>query len=235
MLLRLDLACRLPSPLLFLFIKHTKSWSGRPVRPVTIRTTGSCLLPKMDTPSVLAVLGSASPALAAYYYLRSPTDRPPARCSRCGHVLLPGPSPSRIVPSSPARRTRARHSPTTPTVHCLRQCCATCGHVNNTLLSAFRGPGVMAPPRPYPAVTETPRTHGADQRPLPDPPRGPSSHHRPTLQPLASPQPQSPIRSRRSRPKHKAGLQEMLARNKERQHEAANKGTSGLTTFLHGL
>ena len=190
---------------------------------------------KMDTHSVLAVLGSVSPALAAYYYLRSPSDLPSARCSRCGHVLLPGASHSRIVPSSGPHRTRARRRPTTPTVHCLRQSCTTCGHANNTLLSAFHGSDVTVPPRPCPAVTESPRTHSADQCALPDPPRLPSSHHHPTSRPLASPHPQSPSGSRRSRPKHKAGLQEMLARNKERKHEAANRGASGLTTFLHGL
>jgi len=187
----------------------------------------------MDTHSALSILGPVSPALAAYHYLRSPTDL--FRCSRCGHVLLPGTSHSRIVPSSPTRRKKNRPSSTTPTGHCLRQSCATCGHVNNTLLAPFHGRSVMAPPRPYPAVTVTPRTNGTDQCPLPDPPPIPSSHHHPTTQPLASAQPQPPIRSRRSRPKHKAGLQEMLARNKERQHEAANRGASGLTTFLHSL
>jgi hypothetical protein len=190
-------------------------------------------LAKMDTHSVLSILGSVSPALAAYHYLKSPSDQPPSRCSRCGHILLPGSSYSRIVPSR--RKTRPNSSPTTPTVRCLRQSCATCGHVNNTLLSTFLGRNVMAPPRPYPAVTVTPRTLGTDQCPLTDPPPVPSSHHHPTPEPLASPQPQPPIRSRRSRPKHKAGLEEMLARNKERQHEAANRGESGLTTFLHSL
>ena len=215
------------------FIKQTKERNRRTVGAVTIRF--EWLVPcfaKMVSHSVLAVLASASPALAAHYYLRSPSDHPPARCSRCGHVLLPSASHSRIVPSSGAHRTRARRRPTTPMVHCLRHSCATCGHVNNTLLSAFHGSDVTAPPRPCPAATMSPRTHSADQCSLPDPP-GPSSHHHPISQPLASPQPQ---RSRRSRPKHKAGLQEMLARNKEKQHEAANnKGVSGLTTFLHGL
>jgi hypothetical protein len=216
------------SPLLF--IKQTKERSSRTVRPVTIRLV-PCFA-KMDSHSVLAVLASASPALAAHYYLRSPpSDQPPARCSRCGHVLLPSASHSRIVPSSGSHRTRARRRPTTPAVHCLRQSCATCGYVNNTLLSVFHDSDVTAPPRPCPTVTMSPRTHSADQCGLPDPP-GPSSHHHPTSQPLAGPQPQ---RSRRSRPKHKAGLQEMLARNKERQHEATNKGVSGLSTFLHGL
>lgn len=190
----------------------------------------------MDAHSVLSILGSVSPALAAYHHIRSPSDHPPSRCSRCGHVLLPGPSYSRIVPSTTRRkRTRPNQSPTTPTVRCLRQSCATCGHVNNTLLSTFLGRNTTAPPRPYPAPTVTPRTHSTDQRPLPDPPPVPSSHHHPTPEPLASPQPQPPIRSRRSRPMHKAGLREMLARNKDRQHEAANRGASGSTTFLQSL
>jgi hypothetical protein len=178
----------------------------------------------MDTNSLLALLGPVSPALAAYHYLRSPTADG-CRCSRCGHVLIPAISRPRIVPSSASqRRKKARRSPNTPIIHCLRQSCARCGHVYNTLLSD-------APPsRPYPVVTVTPRIPSTDQSPLPAP--LPPSHPRPTPQPSTIPQPQP---SRRSRPKHRAGLQEMLARNKERQHEAANRGTSGLTTFLHGL
>jgi len=185
----------------------------------------------MDSNSVLAVLGPVSPPLAAYHYLKSPTDNrtSTSRCLRCGHVLVPGISRFRIVPSSPTqRRKKARPSPNTPIVHCLRQSCATCGHVNNTPLSDFDFHGHIAiTARPYPA--------GTDQCPLPDPPPLPSSHPHPTPQPSDSPQPRPPLKSRRSRPKHKAGLQEMLARNKERQHEAANRGASGLTTLLHSL
>ena len=198
------------------------------------RYSVACLWYLMDTNSLNTVLCPVSPSLAAYHYLRSPTDNPGSRCSRCGHVLVPGISHSRIVPStSTQRRKKARSSPNTPIIHCLRQSCATCGHVNNTLLSDFHSRNVIAPRSP--AVTVTPHTPGTDQSPLPDPPPLPSSHLRPTPQPSASPQPQSPSKSRRSRPKHKGGLQEMLARNKERQHEATNRGTSGLTTLLHGL
>ena len=205
------------SPLLF--INHTKRSASRPAHPVTIRIvqvagTTRCL---MDINSLLALLGPVSPTLAAYHYLKSPTDYPASRCSRCGHALIPAISHSRIVPSS-QRGKKARPSPNTPIIHCLRQSCAICGHVNNTLLSDFHN---VAPSRPYPvAVTVTPRTSGTDQCPPADP--SPSN------------QPQPPMKSRRSRPKHRAGLQEMLARNKERQHEAINRGTSGLTTFLHG-
>lgn len=226
---------------LLLLTKRQKGAPLGPAPPATIRILFDsvarqfnwCLWCLMDTNALLALLGPVSPSLAAYHYLKSPTVNPPSRCSRCGHVLVPGISHSRIVPSSATqRRKKARLSPNSPIVHCLKQSCARCGHVNNTPLSDFHSPNVIAP---YPAVTVTPRTPGTDQSPLPDPPPLPSSHHRPTPQPSASPQPQPPIKSRRSRPKHKAGLQEMLARNKERQHEAANRGTSGLTTLLHGL
>jgi len=185
----------------------------------------------MDTRSLLALLGPVSPTLAAYHYLRSPTDNPASRCSRCGHAIIPGISHSRIVPSSSTqRRKKARPSPNTPIIHFLRRSCATCGHVNDEPLSSRN---VIT--RPYSTVTVTPCTPGTDQCPLPDPPPLPSSHPPPTPQPSTSPQPQPPIKSRRSRPKHKAGLQEMLARNKERQHKLANRGTSGLATFLHGV
>src|SRR5216684_2213924 len=229
MLLRVVMAC------LFSFLLSTPFYQTHKRPRRTVRGSrnnkefrgGKRSVPgrEMDTHSVLAVLGPVSPALAAYHYLRSPTDNPASRCSRCGHLLVPGTSHSRIVPSSATqRRKKARPSPNTPIVHCLRQSCATCGHVNNTHLSYFHTRNVIAPTsRLYPAVTVTPCTDGTDQCPPPDPPP----------QPAASPQPQPPIKSRKARPKHKAGLQEMLARNRERQHEAANRGTSGLTTFLH--
>ena len=199
----------------------------------------------MDTDKVLAIIASVSPSLAAYHYSRSQRDTSPSRCSRCGHLLRPGQSHSRLVRSSTTRHKDNAPAPS----HSLglRQTCATCGHVNNTLLnhnSLFQGSNVTTPPPslPYPTVTATPHPHGTDQPLLPDPPPDPPSHLHP-LHPCppspphpADTQAQLPSQSRKSRrPKHRAGLREMLARNKERQHEAVNRGSSGLSTFLHTL
>jgi hypothetical protein len=52
---------------------------------------------------------------------------------------------------------------------------------------------------------------------------------------LAHTQHQPLAKSRKSRPKHKAGLREILARSKASQHEAKDRGSSGLATFLHSL
>jgi hypothetical protein len=197
----------------------------------------------MDIDKFLTIIGTISPSLAAYHYSRSqPKQTADTRCPRCGHLLRPGLSHSRLVRSSAIRRKD--NVPLS-----LRQTCATCGHINNTLLhpvnhnSLFQGSNVTTPPPslPYPTVTATPHPHGTDQPRLPDPPPDPPSHMHP-LHPcppspphLANPQAQPPSRSTKSRPKHKAGLKEMLARNKERQHEAVNRGSSGLATFLHTL
>jgi hypothetical protein len=205
----------------------------------------------MDINSVLAIIGSLSPSLAAYHHVKfQNTDTPHtplSRCARCGHILLPGSSHTRVARSF-ANRKRKYKARSDHSVLCMRQSCATCGHVNNTLLhptmphSVFHSDGVITPPPPPLKVVPTPHTHHTDQSPLPDPDPDlvPSSHLHsphplPSPSPLTNPQPQLQAKSKRSRPKHKAGLQEMLARNKDRQREAANRDSPGLATFLHTL
>ena len=207
----------------------------------------------MDTNSVLALIGSLSPSLAAYHHVKfqkqDTVQSPLSKCSRCGHLLLPGSSHTRVarVARSSTTRKREYKGRSDPSVLCMRQTCATCGHVNNTFLhptmhhSSYHSDDVTTP-SPPPKTVATPRTHRTDQHdPLPDPGPVPSSHlHSPPhLLPSPSPrtnsQPQLQTKSKKSRPKHKAGLQEMLARNKDRQREAANRDTLGLATFLHIL
>lgn len=206
----------------------------------------------MDAFPLVAIIHSVSPSLAAYHYVnynKIPLG-PSQRCSKCGHLFLPGTSHSRILRSSTAPKNKQRptgtNSPGTPVILCLRQTCVTCGHINNNTLlnhhSRILSGNVTTPsPTSLPSITDpavtvtmTPRAHSTDQH-LPDPPV-PSSHlHSPTPAPSNPQSQQLTTRSKKSRPKHKAGLQKMLARNKERQHEAANRGPSGLDTFLHNL
>ncbi|KAI0005012.1 hypothetical protein BJV74DRAFT_318879 [Russula compacta] len=202
----------------------------------------------MDALPLVAIIASVSPSLAAYHYVKYNKNPlgPSQRCSKCGHLFLPGTSHTRILRSSATRKNKRHPTPGTPVVLCLRQTCVTCGHIdNNTLLnhhSRILGGNVTTPSPPslpsipHPAVTVmTPRAHSTDQHLLPDPPI-PSSHLHPPTPPPSNPQSrQLTTRSKKSRPKHKAGLQKMLVRNKERQHEAANRGPSGLDTFLHSL
>jgi len=201
---------------------------------------------------VLAIFDSVSPSLAAYHHVKfhkpldPPADGPLFRCSRCGHQLLPGTSHTRLVRSSPTPKRKRRHKGrrSDPIVHSIEQTCATCGYVNNTPLhrpiSHLHGDNVTTPP---PLVeTVGPHTHRTDQCLPPDPTPVPSpSHHHPPRHSFPSPpappspQPQLQARPKKSRPKHKAGLQEMLARDKDRQRKAANTSSSGLAPFLHTL
>ena len=195
----------------------------------------------MDTHSVLALIGSVSPSLAAYHHVKF-QHTVESRCYRCGHQLLPGTSHTRIVRSSPTRKLKRKHKGRfDPIVRSIEQTCTTCGHVNNTPLhpiNHLHGDNVTTP---SPLVqTVGPHTHRTDQCLPPDPTPVPSHHHPPrhsfpSPPPPASPRLQLQTRPKQSRPKHKAGLQDMLTRNKDRQREAANRSSSGLATFLHTL
>jgi hypothetical protein len=211
---------------------------------------------KMDSASLVSVIHKISPSLAAYHYLRSckaqlSSDSKP-RCSRCGYLLNPTTSHTRLVRLSKTPRKKQRSSPRSPIVHALKKTCTTCGHVNNTLLHPVNhnfpircGNVTTAPqrsslPSDHVSYEVTPRTPGTDQFVLPDPPPvsthlHPPLHSSPSLPPPANARPQLPTKPTKSRPKHKGGLQEMLTRNKERQREAADRGSAGLATLLHSL
>jgi len=197
----------------------------------------------MDIHSVLPIIGSVSPSLAAYHHVKfqHTVDRPLFRCSRCGHQLLPGTSHTRIVRSTRKRKLKHKGRRSDPIVRSIEQTCTTCGHVNNTPLhpiNHLHGDNVTTP---SPLVqTVEPHTHRTDQCLPPDPTPVPSHHHPPrhpfpSPPPPASPRPQLQTRPKQSRPKHKARLQDIFARNKDRQREAANRSSSGLATFLHTL
>ena len=191
---------------------------------------------KMDPDSVAVILEPISPALAASHFVKGRSRQANlSRCSKCGYSLLYGTSHTRIVHNNSKTKQRSAY---------LQRSCTTCGHINNTLLQ----PVCRDPTRASPQVV-TPRTPGTDQFPpnptpsVPSPSTStaPSSHLHPPLHLsdpsplLASAQPQPLAKSRKSRPKHKANLRDILARSKASQHEAKNRGTSGLATFLHSL
>lgn len=197
----------------------------------------STLFTEMDPDLVAAIIEPISPSLAAYHFVRGRTRQGnPSRCSKCGYSLLYGTSHTRIVRNNSKSKQRST---------CLQRSCTTCGHVNNTLLQPVCRDTTRASPQ-----VVTPRTLGTDQYIPPSPPpsvpststsTSSSSHLHPPLHlsdpslPLAHTQPQPLAKSRKSRPKHKAGLREILARSKASQHEANDRGSSGLATFLHSL
>lgn len=211
---------------------------------------------------LISLVHSVSPSLAAYHYLRLrkaqidsgsiPFSR--NRCSKCGYLLLHGTSNTRLVRFYTTRTNKKRipSTPRSPIVHSVQQTCTTCGYVNNTLLQPvnhnflFHPRNLLTSPqsssrpsRPVPQQV-TPHTPGTDQLALPDPTPAstdlhPPLHSSPSLPPLANAQPQPRTKPRKSRPKHKTGLQEILARNRERQRDAADRGSAGLSTFLHSL
>jgi hypothetical protein len=234
---------------------NKKQKGGRP-GPLTRNNKPLCAArachKPMDTNSVLALIGPLSPSLAAYHHVKFQgqvtVQSQLSRCSRCGHFLLPGSSTTRVarVARSSKREYKGKGR-SDPSVLCMRQTCATCGHVNNTFLHpTMHHPSYhsddFTTPSPPPKTVATPRTLRTDQHdPLPDPGPVPSSHLHsppqllPSPSPLTNSQTQRQTKSKKSRPKHKAGLQEMLARNKDRQREAANRDPLGLATFLHSL
>ncbi|KAI0268260.1 hypothetical protein BC834DRAFT_868634 [Gloeopeniophorella convolvens] len=188
------------------------------------------------------VLGQASPSLAAFHAARARSlfpqkdALPLARCARCGHSLLDGNSRTRIV-----REKHKAKRPNSPTQRRIQQ--------SSVSREALPAASPATPPTsiplasPHPAVlVTTPRTDGVDQtRPLDAPASLPSGAHSsqrssPSSSVSAHAQSQDLSKPKKSRHKQKSGLQEMLARNRERQqHDAANRGPSGLATFLHGL
>ena len=186
----------------------------------------------MDPDLVAATIEPISPSLAAYHFIRGRTRQTnPSRCSKCGYSLLYGTSHTRIVHNNSKTKQR---------LACIQRSCTTCGHVNNTLLQPVYRDATRASPQ-----VVTPRTPGTDQfhPPNSSPPASASSSSHlhsplhltdPSLS-LAHTQPPPLAKSRKSRPKHKAGLREILARSKATQHEAKDRGSSGLATFLHSL
>lgn len=191
----------------------------------------------MDPDLVAGIIEPISPALAASHFVRGRTRQVnTSRCSKCGYSLLYGTSHTRIVHNNSKTKQRSAY---------LQRSCTTCGHINNTLLQ----PVCRDPTRASPQVV-TPRTLGTDQSlppnptpsvPSPSASASPSSHLHPPLhlsEPslrLASAQPQPLAKYRKSRTRHKASLRDILARSKASQHEAKDRGSSGLATFLHSL
>ncbi|KAI0307165.1 hypothetical protein B0F90DRAFT_530715 [Multifurca ochricompacta] len=176
----------------------------------------------------ISTLQSISPSLAAYHFIRlrnnenenfTLSSQRQCRCSKCGY---------RFLDVDRVSRTRIVRRPSTITLQ-KQETCATCGHVNNTLLQPVNRDSMSMSMFPHGGGGNVtlPRTHplGTDQiLPSDSPPVHHSHLH-----------PRPPTKHRKSRPKYKASLQEVLARNRERQHEAVNRAHQVGYIFTHSL
>ncbi|KAI0053560.1 hypothetical protein FA95DRAFT_1600708 [Auriscalpium vulgare] len=189
-------------------------------------------------------LHAVSPALAAFHAARAHSlhpdipARPLDRCPKCGSLHDPA---ARVRPIRHANKGLHRSRPGAP--RRLQSTCAACAHVdsmslehdNASLYPRVRGRALRNAPAP---------TYYAEA-PLPDPPRSSEGlAPRSVSSPLAPASAVHPPASR-TPPSHqakkprtkKSGLQEMLARNRERQqgNPAKDASSSGLAGFLTEL
>lgn len=210
---------------------------------------------QLALPYVLAF----APGLAATHAVRarkrhpaSPDDPPilPAHCPRCGSSLISGASQLRIRRDPSHTHAQAGgHKPSgasAPAAHprYVQQCCGACGHVKKTRLESIatlsRSDTVPA------ALAESPLLQSLRSDAAPAPAREPSLDHRPERRigpssdsppAIAASSVSSAKAVSKSRPKKRSGLQDLLARNREKQ-EQEKQGKSpggGLAAFLSGL
>ncbi|KAI0318695.1 hypothetical protein OF83DRAFT_919201 [Amylostereum chailletii] len=206
-----------------------------------------------------SVLHHISPSLAACHASRARILEPEdtslalAHCHKCGTYLLDGSGSIRTtrLARSSKRRTRC-------TTH-LRTHCTVCGHVGCVPLPPTDGdaPSASFPmPRASARLLNPPSTmasapHAISSRPAQSaldktPQHAPSSRSHSTLNPSPSVHP-LPISAasqsqtapqtqvKKTRPKKKAGLHELLARNRDKQQQASGQPGAGLSAFLTDL
>ena len=170
----------------------------------------------MDDPSTIAFRRAApfavlavAPGLAARYVSRARLSSPPCSfpdsCPKCGTYLLDGSSDIRVI-----RNTKPQNKDSPKNV--LRRFCLACRkssivqlHRENRALSE------PAPAVPSPSPAQSSTSHPANVRPTPP---GPHRHRQGALQ--------------------RAGLQELLSRNKKKKEPKQNADNS-LTSLLKNL
>ncbi|KAK7470572.1 hypothetical protein VKT23_001996 [Stygiomarasmius scandens] len=163
-------------------------------------------------------LYSVSPALSALHVTRIRRESPETpldACARCGTLLRHG-SSTRI-----ARGTHRKR--------CLQSKCNACGWMNeqpiaagNESLFSKRNPNAPVQHQISAPSREVVISRVEKVQTVPD---------------IKSPVIPNPGPKSKPRPKKKAGLQEMLARNrlKEEKEKQTNQKSSGLAAFLDGL
>lgn len=164
---------------------------------------------------MLPLLHSISPGLAALHTNRAQRINPDSvsfddtHCSRCGFFVLDGRSCTRIVSKSKKTQTRQRS---------LQRTCSNCGFISRFAID--RGNAGLFPKR----------IQGVEVKATVPAPIAPSVIQ--IVAPVVS-STDPPVVKPKIR-KKKAGLQEMLARNRSRQADEQSPG-SGLASFLGNL
>ncbi|KAI0677604.1 hypothetical protein C8Q78DRAFT_100428 [Trametes maxima] len=213
---------------------------------------------QLALPSLLAPL---APHLAALHAtrarLRAPSDPSLAHthCSRCGSPFLASGARTRSVRKKTKKSPRA-----SAVVRVLRRSCPACGYDDDVPLDAAHPPvfpkvrdrAARKPSNAAPHGSGAPSFASAPQVSQPHapqltpassrssslaPPPTPSAPVRPVPPPPAGTAERAPTQAK-SRQKKKAGLQSLLARNREKQEQEKKRdghGQGGLSAFLQGL
>lgn len=185
-----------------------------------------------------------------------------SHCTKCGTFLYDGSGTIRTV--RPKRRRPKSGATNGSTVQMLRKSCGACGHYRDSDISLEESNAILfqrtakrqkqsltSDNRTLPSMSTTPIIAAPEPKvapvqhmpEVPIPPKllKPSSSpapsaYQPQLRAGAPSTSGNPSRVEAKKKKKKGGLQEILARNRERQEQEKNKqASSGLSAFLEGL
>ncbi|KAH8105862.1 hypothetical protein BXZ70DRAFT_398318 [Cristinia sonorae] len=215
--------------------------------PSTPQSTATTIF-QLNVPRILEPI---APALAALHVRRSRAlpetcdSLALTHCASCGTFLLDGTGSVRVVRHARSKRRPKKEGASSRPGRMMRMSCSICGHEQNAPIeetmarvrSSF--PGKNAP-------TITPKTSSEPSKTPSVPvlkdgicPPQISKQSLSSCLPSAQPTPlqggNAQVRAK-SRPKKASGLQDMLARNKQREEQERKKqGGTGLSAFLEGL
>ncbi|OBZ70402.1 hypothetical protein A0H81_10008 [Grifola frondosa] len=201
------------------------------------------------------LLSRVSPGLASLHASRArllnPTDTSllVSHCSKCGAHLLDGFGMVRSV------RKKRRLSSGSSFARVVRKSCKICGHaeevpIETTNATLFPKPraGIKpqhvssfnasySPATSQPSAPSQPTVSSLSRSPSVNPPSSGRSSERSSTPIMSSQEPSSVLAASRSqaRSKKKSGLQQMLARNRERQEQEKQIKGQGISAFLQGL
>lgn len=201
--------------------------------------------------NVARVLEPISPSLAALHVNRARLTREETRddlalshCTICGVFLLDGTGSTRILRHVRRRKRPKKEGESPRLVRAMRLSCGVCGHEEDipveTRGNSIRekkptvGIGTAIPEPPKSTPTTALKSVGSSTHPRMSgryssrSSQGSTFQGSGNLQPPTSPRP-------KTRLKKSSSLQDMLARNKQREEREKQKRSIGLSAFLEGL
>ncbi|ESK96059.1 hypothetical protein Moror_7404 [Moniliophthora roreri MCA 2997] len=184
---------------------------------------------------------SSSPQLAAFHnsrnlqYSAGEADQPSDSCQKCGaffHLHYDIEQCGTRLVRTKKRRTSPRRT--------VQRTCGNCGWIDRKTVtdgsaSLFQRRKLASERRPVDLSISSDKKARDSQIVIP--PVLSRNQVSVTPPPIHSPTPEIPgvTKQSRNRPKKKTGLQEMLARNRERQEREKKAGQESLSAFLSGL